>query len=78
MKKYNICGKRVRQKREEAGLFQVDLAAAIEVDYKIKLNQSDISEIELGTRGVRDYELNALAEILEVDPTWLLRGKPFR
>jgi transcriptional regulator with XRE-family HTH domain len=53
---------------------QVELAAALSVDHKIELNQSDISEIERGIRGVRDYELNAIAVVLSVDVVWLLRG----
>ena len=53
---------------------QVELAAALSVDHNIELNQSDISEIERGIRGVRDYELNSIAVVLAVDVVWLLRG----
>lgn len=70
----NVCGPRVRIARERAGMSQVELAAALSVDHKIELNQSDISEIERGIRGVRDYELNAIAVVLSVDVVWLLRG----
>lgn len=45
---------------------QVDLAAALEIEHDLKLSQSDISEIERGVRGVRDFELLALANVLEV------------
>lgn len=70
----NVCGPRVRIARERAGMSQVELAAALSVDHNIELNQSDISEIERGIRGVRDYELNSIAVVLAVDVVWLLRG----
>lgn len=54
---------------------QVELAAALVVDFNIKLDQSDISEIERGVRGVKDFELDAIAYVLNVSPLWLLRGE---
>lgn len=51
---------------------QVELAAALGVDHQIKMDQSDISEIERGERGVKDYELAAIAKILDIDPADLL------
>lgn len=70
----NICGARIRQVRRQYGLDQVELAAALNVDYGIKLEQSDISEIERQVRSLRDYELDAIAKVLDIDPVWLLRG----
>lgn len=70
----NISGERIKLAREEKGLAQADLAAAMKVDFEIKIDRSDISEIERGVRGVKDYELEAIAQILEVSPVWLLRG----
>lgn len=70
----NICGARIRQVRRQYGLDQVELAAALNVDYGIKLEQSDISEIERQVRSLRDYELDAIAKVLDTDPVWLLRG----
>ncbi len=55
----NICGPRIKQTREEL---------------KIKIDRSDISEIERGVRGLKDYELIAIAKILNVSPVWLLCG----
>jgi transcriptional regulator with XRE-family HTH domain len=75
MKKGNICGSRIKLAREQKGLGQVDLAAALDVDYHIKVTQSDISEIERGARGIKDFELDAISKILKVSPGWLLRGK---
>lgn len=57
---------------------QVELAAALSVDHGIELDQSDISEIERGVRGVRDYELNAIATVLDASLVWLLRGEASR
>ena len=68
----NICGERVRRARKAARLGQVDLAAAMEVEHGLKLDQSDISEIERGARAVRDMELKALAAVLDVSAAWLL------
>ncbi|MEQ8754415.1 MAG: helix-turn-helix transcriptional regulator [Coleofasciculus sp. G1-WW12-02] len=73
-KKQNISGLRIRQVRLQRGLDQVELAAALNVDYWVKLEQSDISEIERQVRCVKDYELNAISEVLDINPVWLLRG----
>lgn len=70
----NICGPRVKTAREQKKMDQGDLAAALVVDFKINLDQSDISEIERQVRGVKDFELNAIACILAITPTWLVRG----
>lgn len=56
------------------GWDQNELAAALQVDFQIKLDQSDISEIERQVRGVKDFELDALSRLLGVSPEWLLRG----
>lgn len=72
--KQNISGVRIRQIRRQHGLDQVELAAALYVDYGIKLEQSDISEIERQVRSLKDYELDAIAKVLDIDPIWLLRG----
>ena len=74
MKKANICGKRVKLARINQDMDQVDLAAALSVDCGIEIAQTSISEIERGERGVRDFELVALAKILEVTAEWLLYG----
>ena len=73
--KGNICGKRIKLARVEKDMAQVDLAAALEVDFGIILPQTTISQIEIGQRILRDFELDAIAAILDVSPTWLLRGK---
>ena len=70
----NICGPRIKQTREELKMAQAELAAAMKVDFEIKIDRSDISEIERGVRGLKDYELIAIAKILNVSPVWLLCG----
>jgi transcriptional regulator with XRE-family HTH domain len=72
--KQNISGGRIRRVRLQHHLDQVELAAALNVDYGIKLEQSDISEIERQVRSLKDYELDAIAKVLDIDPIWLLRG----
>jgi transcriptional regulator with XRE-family HTH domain len=74
--KANISGTRIKQLREERNWGQVELAAAINVDYGIKIEQSDISEIERCVRSVKDFELKAFAEIFGVSADWLLGGNP--
>ncbi len=75
MRKANISGERIRQARTSKGIHQSGLASAMERDFNIKITQSDVSEIESDVRGVRDYELKAMALILEVDVEWLLEGE---
>jgi transcriptional regulator with XRE-family HTH domain len=72
--KQNVSGARIRQVRLQHGLHQVELAAALNVDYGVKLEQSDISEIERQVRAVKDYELDAISRVLDINPIWLLRG----
>lgn len=74
MTKANISGPRIREGRERLGWDQSELTAALSVDFNINLDQSDISEIERQKRGVKDFELDAIARLLEVTPEWLLRG----
>ena len=75
VKRANVCGRRICKIRKERGIDQVDLAAALCVDFGLKLEQSDISEIERGVRGLKDFELDAIANVLDISPTWLLRGE---
>lgn len=70
--KANICGRKIKRLREEAGMGQVELAAALVVDHHIKMDQSDISEIERGVRGIKDYELKAFALTFNVSADLLL------
>lgn len=70
----NVCGERIRQVRVVKKMLQTELSAAMNVDFDIHTGQNTISEIENGQRFVRDVELMAMAEILDVNPLWLLYG----
>lgn len=71
----NLSGERIRIARRRIRMRQVELSAALDFEFNIALDQSDISEIERQVRGVRDFELDAIARILQVSPLWLLRGE---
>lgn len=75
MKNKNLCGKRVKLARIEKDMKQVDLSAALSVDFDIEISQKALSRLERGVRPVKDIELVALAKLLDVDVTWLLFGK---
>lgn len=70
----NLCGKRVKIARVSKDMKQIDVAAAMNVDYGIDITQNGVSYIERSRRFVKDFELVALAEILDVSTTWLLFG----
>ncbi|RDU38912.1 XRE family transcriptional regulator [Neobacillus piezotolerans] len=70
----NISGNRIKIARKDLKMDQIDLSAAIELEHGLKITQSDISEIERGVRGVKDFELDIIARVLNVSPLWLLRG----
>ena len=69
--KKNISGERVRTARKKKGLSQSELAAQLQVN-GIILERDTISRIEIGDRFVADYELRAIAQILDVEIIWLL------
>lgn len=70
----NITGKNIRKVRRLKNLAQSDVAAALNLDFNLELNQSDISEIERQVRGVKDYELLAIAQVLEVSADCLFES----
>lgn len=74
MKTNNLCGKRVKMARIDKEMKQVELSAALSVDYDIEISQKALSRLELGIRPVKDLELVALAKALGVKTTWLLFG----
>ena len=59
----NICGKNVRKLREQKKMSQDQLAAKLQTE-GLGVNQNSISRIETGKRVVADYELKALAHVL--------------
>lgn len=70
--KANIAGERIRLARVKAGITQNDLAAKMQANEEILLEQKAISRIENGQRVIADYELAAFARVLNVSPLWLL------
>lgn len=70
----NICGKRVKLARVEAGLNQLELATLLSEDFDLRVDQNSISRIEKGERFVKDYELLVFAEALNKHPMWILYG----
>ncbi len=69
--KANVCGTRVREAREQAGLSQEQLAARVQLEGH-SLTQKAVSRIEAGIRVVPDFEIPLLARALGVSPLWLL------
>ena len=67
----NCSGMRIRQRREELGLSQEQLAAKLQL-YDLELGQKTISRMETGLRVIADYELLWLARALETTCSWLL------
>lgn len=67
----NISGERGRQMRTMKHLTQSELAIGVQMTGVIP-EQDAISRTEGGSRMVQDYELRALAEILDVTSDWLM------
>ena len=67
----NLAGGRIRWRREAMGLSQEQLAARLQLE-GINITQKAISRTETGDRVLRDFELPALAKVLEVSVGWLL------
>jgi transcriptional regulator with XRE-family HTH domain len=71
----NIIGRRLRRVRRERGLSQEDLAAALSVDFGIEMDRSAVGKIEQGRRAVADYEVAALAAVLDVSVGEFFEGE---
>ena len=69
--KKNICGERIKEARKKMKLSQSDLAARLQL-CGVTIERDSVSRIEIGTRFVADYELKALARILNVTPSFLI------
>ena len=70
----NLCGHRVKVARADKNMTQLELATALSMDYKLRFDQTSVGALEKGKRFVKDFEVVALAELLEVNPLWLLFG----
>jgi transcriptional regulator with XRE-family HTH domain len=67
----NIVGKRVTEARLALGMKQVELLAKLQLA-GIDMSVPALSLLEGQKRPVRDIEVNALADILNVPVDWLL------
>lgn len=74
IKATNRCGKRVKLARVEKDMTQLDLATALNMDCDIEISSTGVSDLENGKRFVKDFEIIALAEVLDKHPMWLLFG----
>ena len=74
IKATNKCGKRVKLARVEKDMTQLDLATALNIDCDIEISSTGVSDLENGKRFVKDFEIIALAEVLDKHPMWLLFG----
>jgi len=71
----NISGRRIAAARKQKSprLTQHDLSAFL-LQNRTNMNRATIAKIEIGLRGVLDYELLAISKILDVSLDWLLSG----
>lgn len=69
----NISGSRIRLARIEfkPPLTQDQLSGRLAAE-GIQLDRVAITKIEIGTRGVMDFELKSIARVLKADVNWLL------
>ena len=67
----NLIGARVEQARKELGMKQKERLAQLQVN-GVDMNASALSKLEGQMRSVNDFELVALANILNVSVDWLL------
>ena len=71
MKATNVSGKRIKAIRRSKGLRQIELSAALAVDYGINISAAAICKIERNQRSLKDYQLRAIARILDVSMDYL-------
>ncbi len=69
--KKNICGQKVKKARNKLSLSQENLAARLQIE-GVCIERDSVSRIEIGTRFIADYELLALAKVLNVSVSYLL------
>ncbi len=67
----NIVGAKIEARRKELGMKQIDLLTKLQIK-GVELTASGLSKLEGQLRGVCDYELVALADVLDVSINWLV------
>ncbi len=75
-KRINIVGERVKEARlrRSPPMTQDQLSGKLAL-LGVSIDRAGISKVEIGQRGVLDYEVKALAKALAVTAEWLLSGK---
>jgi transcriptional regulator with XRE-family HTH domain len=66
----NLIGLRVRKRRKELKITQMELAAQLQL-LSITIDRSGVAKLESGRRPASDIEVYALAKILKVPIPWL-------
>jgi|GEM_PF-5810646 transcriptional regulator with XRE-family HTH domain len=66
---YQKLGERIRSRRLELGLTQLD------VSMKLGIPQQSYSDIELGTRRARLDRIALIADLFRTSPCWLAFGR---
>lgn len=69
----NLSGKRIKLARTNREMPQSELCEMLS-QHDVEMTQNTLSNIERGTRIIRDVELAAFAQVLDVNPAWLLFG----
>lgn len=67
----NLSGKRIRIARRGKGLSQEQIAARLQLN-GLNTSQGVVSQMECGLRTVSDYELKAIAKVLNKPVEWFL------
>lgn len=73
-KRLNLCGIHLRQFRLAHRLTLADLQAALQLDYGIHLDRTNLGRIESGERTVSDVELVIFSHLLNISVERLLWG----
>lgn len=72
MDKKNLCGAKIRQLREAAGMTIPEFSEFLETDGTLKLHRNILQRIETGNRPVSDFEIIAIANAFGIPPTELI------
>jgi transcriptional regulator with XRE-family HTH domain len=75
LKHKNLCGASLKNVRKQHNVDLITLSVRLEEEYGVFISRSGLGRIEGGIRAVSDYELIAIASILEVDVTAILTGE---
>ncbi len=70
----NLSGLQLRRIRTERHLSIEAISAALDVDYGIQLDRTNLGRVERGSRAVYDVELLALAHMFDISIEQMLLG----